>query len=675
LGSPSAGHGRYDDAAQESFVTIWEKRAFKIGDTVPGPGGETCRVTRLIAIGGYSEVYEVACEPSGKRYAIKALRLKHADNAKTLERTLREAKTLYQIQHPNVVRVYFIGVRREDELLYMVMDLLVGRNVRELQRDLTAALQRGAADVSAPRGRIPVSWVLEIMVPVCAGLEKIHAVAIHRDLKPENIYIGDDGVVHLLDIGSAKFPKSTRLTTHDMTIGTPQYMSPEQLYTPDKIDARSDLFAIGTMLYELLSGAPPFDGKGMDGEDTRVLGNKIIWQPHKPLLDVAKHLPEHIAAIVEKLLEKDPGRRYGSAAAVRDALVVARARFVRELGDLAPPTLAETVAKIPRTPAQPEAAEPIPVPTGPHTTNPFITVSLPPELPAAPAASPAPAKTEELEAQVAAPPVAIRGLEATSAPSPRPPVEVTTEKLPVAAEPSPAPAPAEDIDQQARIVRRMVDRLPEDLRTAFILAEVREMPVAEVAEALGIAEVQAQERVHEARTRLASMLSGAADERSSLGSHVREVPAGPVHPPSGAARTAPLASRQRPVPLLVVAGGLAVLLAGYVTVRMTLRAGAEPTTTQTGSSTTSTTSSGAGATTTAPQEDAALDAGAAVSSATATTTAAPAGSSDAGTHPARPSAVPPHPTGHDRVQATRPTPTGATPTGAPARNRLFGTEN
>ncbi len=215
---------------------MWERRAFSIDDEIPGPGGRLIVIARFLAEGGFSEVYEGRCRETGELCAVKALRLKHTSNEKTRERHKREAKTLYRLNHPHIVRVRHIGMRN-DGLIYMVMDLLVGRNLRELQHDFSVTKRDEGADAPA-HGKLPVVWVLEIMTYVCDALGAVHvqAKAIHRDLKPENVYVCDNGRVCLLDIGSAQFTEEERLTTHDVTIGTATYMSPEQLRSPGTME-------------------------------------------------------------------------------------------------------------------------------------------------------------------------------------------------------------------------------------------------------------------------------------------------------------------------------------------------------------------------------------------------------------------------------------------------------
>lgn len=573
---------------------MWEKRAFEVGEVVPGPGGDAVRIVRLIAEGGFSLVYEGVREPSGIPCAVKVLRLRHSDNKKTVERLLREGKALYTLRHPNVVPVVFIGMRQEDQLIYLVMKLLRGRNLRELQQDLTASRRdaEGGARADA-RGKFPVSWALEIMMQACAGLDGVHAqaCAVHRDMKPENIFVEDDGSVSLFDVGSAKFPKETRLTTMGVTIGTAQYMSPEQLNRPAEIDCRSDLFALGTILYELLSGVLPFAATPGETDDTQALGFRIIFQPHRPLKSVAPHLPDFLVEIVERLLSKKPEERYPSASRVRDLLAAAHARFVQSLGEFGPMPLAEAIAAIPRTAPKAEAA---PAPTLPTSTNPFITVSLPPEPPKAGAparreAARAPdATTERLPgsaiplpmlattADAAPPPMEEAAQEDLAAPrpdrTPTPPplagAAPAGAELPVyifvpppsasgefasgaggplgrdaAAVETPPTAQGAPASQRVELMRRLIAELPDDLRRPFVLNQVHEKSVDEIAEIMGVPALTVRERVLEARALISTRAAEAArqstevpvgaaapvlaldrgDTTGSFSSHVREV--------------------------------------------------------------------------------------------------------------------------------------------------------
>jgi serine/threonine-protein kinase len=520
-----------------------EKRGLEIGDVIPGPDGDTVRILRLIAEGGFSLVYEGVREPSGIPCAVKVLRFKHVDNAKTVERQLREGKALYALRHPNVVPVLFIGMRRDDQLIYLVMKLLRGRNLRELQQDLTVSQRDAAGEARTDeRARLPVAWVLEIMTKVCAGLDAIHnkALAIHRDLKPENIFVEDDGSVTLFDIGSAKFPKDARLTTTGVTLGTAQYMSPEQLGSPADVDHRSDLFGLGTITYELLSGVLPFTAAPGESNDTQSLGLRIIFKPHRPLPHVAKHVPDFIVEIVDRLLAKKAADRYASAARVRDLLAAAHDRYVHSLGDLAPMPLAQAIAAIPRTATQAERAS---LPALPTSTNPFVTVSLPPDLPQGPERAPEPT-TAKLPATAPAMAPNVFDSKASDAASgggaaepngglsPAPPVQTTAKLSGYVFVPPPAgsddagaqeaapvseTAPPSYSEEEIELLRRLIAELPDELRRPFVLSQIHGKSVDEIAVLTGIPASTVRERVLEARRTVGARMKAAKASAQSKG--------------------------------------------------------------------------------------------------------------------------------------------------------------
>lgn len=545
---------------------MWEKLPFQIGDVVPGPWDQTFRVIRCIAEGGFSVVFEIVSEQTGLHWALKALRMKHAANAKTAKRQMREGQVLYSLQHPNLVRVYHIGLRKEDQLIYMVMDLLVGRTLRELQYDLTV---QGPSNSVA--GRVPMVWALEIMRSVCNALEAVHVYAVHRDLKPENVHIGDDGIVHLFDLGSSYFPREARLTSRNVTIGTVQYMSPEQLEKPDQLDARSDLFSAGTMLYELLSGRLPFSLDTGEGDQTRALGFKIILGTHIPLHEVAPHVPPVVADIVEKLLHKNASQRYSSAKVLSTFLGAAYDEVLLPFGQNAPATLATCIQTISRASL---VVEPPARLSFPASHNPYVTLSLPPDQPKqgvdllSPAAEVLSARLSAVSVptqsvvtadrlpflevsgdRAATLPLAhTEGSAPSAAASPpattSPPVPwsdptslayARTEEIDAAAfakalkapvlresvgDSVPAPVQAPDVSREALSDLRtspaykpsrqetlaMIQALPDDLRDPFVLRYAHKRPIEEVAVALNLPVVIADQRANAGFKRFAAIL-------------------------------------------------------------------------------------------------------------------------------------------------------------------------
>lgn len=365
------------DVPRKPRSSLWRELA--PGEILRDEAGRGSRIVRFLAEGGYSQVYEAEREIDPHLHphvAVKVLNLKHRKNKKAIRRQMSEAKALYELNHPNVVRVHSIGMREDTGTVFMVMDLLVGRTLRDLVRDLG--------------GRMPIPWTLQIMISVCRGLSAIHTLAVHRDLKPENIHARDDGHISLFDLGTSRFSKEERLTTQGYTIGTLNYMSPEQLSGDKELDGRSDLFAVGVMLYELLGGETPFAGKnGTRGRQE--IGNQIMFQPHIPLDElrepgpegkpgklIASNVPGDLVAIVERLLRKEPAGRYESAALLADLLSAVLAKFTFD--NQAHPALPiSTLGDVPRTPEPDEADEADAGPSVPTSTNPFLSVSYPPD--------------------------------------------------------------------------------------------------------------------------------------------------------------------------------------------------------------------------------------------------------------------------------------------------------
>lgn len=295
----------------------WAERAVSLGGEVhDAEGGAIYRVVRFLGRGGMGEVYEVVRIDTGARYALKCLQLEHVRNEKTIERTRREALTLKDLRHPNVVRVHTTGVR-EDGLIWMVMDLLTGHT-------LAQAHQRMA--------RLPLPWALRIGRAVTDGLEAVHAYAVHRDIKPENLHLGNDAVMRVLDLGAGKFHRSGLLTTNGGTLGTVPYMAPEQMSLESAVDARTDIFSLGLVLMELISGVHPVAPQGFERENVFTFIRKIVAGPPLSLRDLAPWVPGHVAEVLDKAVLRDPDLRYRSAAELGAALTAALERLEREVG-------------------------------------------------------------------------------------------------------------------------------------------------------------------------------------------------------------------------------------------------------------------------------------------------------------------------------------------------------
>ncbi|PIE19403.1 MAG: hypothetical protein CSA66_02390 [Proteobacteria bacterium] len=202
--------------------------------------------------GGMGSVYRAEQTSMGREVAIKVLRREYSQNRTAIKRFLREAKASSKLGHPNTITVYDFG-QSNDGLLYLVMELLTGRPLSDILDD---------------DGAMPVERAVHIIAQVCDSLSEAHVNGIyHRDLKPENIFIeqkaGNPDFVKVLDFGIAKMngddKEVSQATATGMICGTPSYMSPEQAMGQD-IDGRSDIYALGILLYEMLTDEKPFDG-------------------------------------------------------------------------------------------------------------------------------------------------------------------------------------------------------------------------------------------------------------------------------------------------------------------------------------------------------------------------------------------------------------------------------
>jgi serine/threonine protein kinase len=258
------------------------------------------RIERLLGEGGMGKVYEAEERLSGRRVALKVLRPELARSEPARRLFGNEMSILARLDHPNVVRC--LACAEIDGELVMALELLEGRTLRQLL----------ATDDALDWQR-----ALSIVQQIASALRAAHEhepPIVHRDLKPENVMILADGTIKVTDFGIAKVLAALgSATTH--SVGTLQYMSPEQI-DASPIDARSDLYALGLVLYELLTGRPPFESSS-----PRELLNMQCTKTPPPLPDsVRRALPRGIERLLFELLEKSPDERPGSAADVLHAI-------------------------------------------------------------------------------------------------------------------------------------------------------------------------------------------------------------------------------------------------------------------------------------------------------------------------------------------------------------------
>jgi len=259
-------------------------------------------ITRLIGRGGMGAIYQARQNSLGRNVALKLLSQEVSGDDEFVERFEREARALAMLSHPNIVTVFDFG-RTPNGLAYLIMEFVEGANLRQA--------------ISARR--LTPSEAIELIVSIGKAIEYAHSKGVvHRDLKPENILLGEDGSAKVADFGIAKIVNDPyqrlTLTATRQVLGSPHYLAPEQLEAPDQVDHRIDLYAIGVVFYELLTGQLPL---GMFEAPSHLV----------------KEIDPRLDPIVLRLLQRNPAKRYQS---VRDFLTDVRACSSTEPGTFQP---------------------------------------------------------------------------------------------------------------------------------------------------------------------------------------------------------------------------------------------------------------------------------------------------------------------------------------------------
>ena len=251
-----------------------------------------------IGSGGMAIVYKAVQPSLSRKVAIKVLRPEYVNDRQIATRFEREAAALAALQHGNIVHVYDFVV--DASRAYIVMEYVDGVDLF----DILAEAKRMPADVATLVAR-----------GVAEGLEHAHHRGIvHRDIKPSNILVSKLGEVKIMDFGIARDPTKSDLTQVGLAVGTPAYMAPEQI-RGDRIDSRTDVFALGIVLYEMLSGEKPWTE-----EEGRAITIKVLDEPMRPLRSVAPDTPPALATVVERCLQKRPEDRFASTHLLTAAL-------------------------------------------------------------------------------------------------------------------------------------------------------------------------------------------------------------------------------------------------------------------------------------------------------------------------------------------------------------------
>jgi serine/threonine-protein kinase len=287
------------------------------------------RLDALLGQGGMGAVYEAFDRELGRVVAIKTWLPAARSSAPSAERLIREARAAASVGHPGIVQVF--DLIREGDGVFIVMERLIGEELR-------ARIAR--------QGQLPLGLVVRLGVEVAGAIAAAHAHQIlHRDLKPGNIFITHDPrlgeTFKVLDFGLAKAIAPQALQVHTSSgqfLGTPLYTAPERLAGDGAIDGRADVYAIGVVLYEAITGRPPFQAKHYPE-----LLLKLASQSTPPLVTYRSCVPEGLSAVVMRAVAKNPDQRFPSAAALRDAFAALNPAHARS-GE---PTRARADATLP----------------------------------------------------------------------------------------------------------------------------------------------------------------------------------------------------------------------------------------------------------------------------------------------------------------------------------------
>ena len=273
--------------------------------------GAKYEVKRLVGSGGFADVYEVWDKDLERRLAVKVLRPDVAWTSGMIERFQRETRAAAKLEHPNILPIHFVG--GGEGLVYYAMPFVDGMSLGEL-------LKRSGGGGGGGGGALPAERALAIIIPILDALDHAHkAGLLHRDIKPDNIMLDvARGRPLLVDFGIARRLDSEAgagLTQTGLVIGTPHYMSPEQALGDPNLGPASDLYSLGCVLFQMVTGAPPFDG-----ESSQQVVGKHIADPPPAAHAVNPSVPRELSDVILRCLAKQPKDRYRSAAEVITAL-------------------------------------------------------------------------------------------------------------------------------------------------------------------------------------------------------------------------------------------------------------------------------------------------------------------------------------------------------------------
>jgi eukaryotic-like serine/threonine-protein kinase len=279
--------------------------------------GQEFTLGPLLGEGGFAAVFRARDNVLNRDVAVKVLDVELAPSPTVAARFIREAQTVARLEHPHIVPIYKVG--RQHEIFYIIMRCIDGPSLRQLLET---------------RRRLSVGDAARIARQVADALAYAHTHEIvHRDIKPDNILLDKSGHVLVTDFGIAKAaqdahdaakPGSTSLTSEGVIIGTPEYMSPEQA-SGEPLDGRSDIYSLGVVLYHMLAGSPPFQGPS----SASILAQQITETPD-PIRRLRPDVPEEMAVVLDRMMEKSRNKRFQMASEVSRALVGALPTAARD---------------------------------------------------------------------------------------------------------------------------------------------------------------------------------------------------------------------------------------------------------------------------------------------------------------------------------------------------------
>jgi serine/threonine protein kinase len=266
------------------------------------------RIEAVVGTGAMGVVYRGTFEKTGETVAVKVIGSEIANQGKAYERFKREAEILQQSRHPNIVR--FIGLGRSQGTSYLAMEYIAGETLEQI-------LEK--------RGRLPWREVVELGIQICEALHYAHERGVvHRDLKPSNLMVNEQGQIKLTDFGIAKDLNAAALTAQGRTVGTPAYMAPEQIRGTPEVSHKTDLYSLGLVLYQMLTGQPAFS----ESSAVVLMKCQLNQAPPRPSAKLSG-IPRELDDLIVKLMAKAPPDRPYDAAQAAQTLIELRDKVGR----------------------------------------------------------------------------------------------------------------------------------------------------------------------------------------------------------------------------------------------------------------------------------------------------------------------------------------------------------